>query len=256
MRTITTALATFMSLAFTLGLVAQDTSTVKESTGKKAAGGGETTPSSTGTPLWLARLTVEEQRQLQSLLGDAATYLGGIRVQEAFEKILEAESIAPEYSAVHNLKGAAYTKIREFDKATEAFTKALELNPASFMCRFNLTEMNFVKGNFAQAEKGFRQLISDQPTLPESNKALIQFKILICRLKQDDEPGALTILENWDFVDDHPCFYFGNAAVHFNKSEEKEARAWLTAAKKIYPPGQVNLYTDSFIESGWIENFE
>jgi tetratricopeptide (TPR) repeat protein len=256
MRTITTALAILMSLANPLSLVAQDASPTKESTNKKP---GKSTPapaSSTATPQWLARLSVEEQRKLHGLLGDAAKYLSGIRVQEAFERILEAEALAPEYSAVHNLKGAAYTKIRQFDKATAAFTKALELNPESFMCRFNLTEMHFVKGNFDQAEKGFRQLISEQAKLPESNKALIQFKILICRLKQDDEPGALTILKAWDFLDDHPCFYFGNAAIHFNKDEEKEARVWLDAAKKIYPPGQINLYTDSFIESGWIENFE
>ncbi len=256
MRTITTALATLMLLANTLSLVAQDASPTRKTTKKKPVTLRPIPPTSTDIPQWLARLTVEEQRKLQSLLGDAATYLSGIRVQEAFERILEAEAIAPEYSAVHNLKGAAYTKIRQFDKATEAFTKALELNPASFMCRFNLTEMNFVKGNFDQAEKGFRQLISDQPALPETNKALIQFKILICRLKQDDEPGALTILKTWDFLDDHPCFYFGNAAIHFNKDEKKEAKAWLDAAKKIYPPGQINLYTDSFIESGWIENFE
>ncbi|MFP6872037.1 MAG: hypothetical protein VCA55_00885 [Verrucomicrobiales bacterium] len=251
MRTITTALATLISLTYAISLLAQDTSPAKQLSQNPVK------PVQSATaPKWLKGMPVEDQRKLRGLLGDAATYLKGIRVQEAFEKILEAEALAPEYSVIHNLKGAAYTKIREFDKATAAFTKALELDPASFMCRFNLTEMNFVKGRFDEAEKGFRQLINDQPSLPEANKALIQFKILICRLKQGDEPGARAILKNWDFLDDHPSFYFGNAAIHFNKDDSDGARTWLSSAKKIYPQSAINLYTDSFIEIGWIENFE
>lgn len=245
MRTITILTAVFISLASTLSLEAQDNVTNKNPVRVQA----------NDTQEWLKKLSHEQQRQLQSLLRDAAAYLSGIRIQEAFEKIIEAESIAPQYSAIHNLKGAAYTKIREFDKATVAFSRALELDPDSFMCRFNLTEMAFCKGKFDEAERGFRQLVN-AANLKEENKALMNFKILICRLKQNDEPGAREILKAWDYLDDHPCFYFGHAAIHFNKAEEKEARRWLNAAQKIYSPAQINLYTDSFIESGWMENFE
>ena len=207
------------------------------------------------SPEWLQKLSIEKQRQIQSLLRDAATYLNGIRVQEAFEKIIDAEEMAPEYWAIHNLKGAAYTKIREFDKATTAFKRALELAPGTFSCRFNLTEMKFCKGEFIEAEREFRELISD-PSLTADNKNLINYKLLICLLKINKEPAAENILKNWDYLDDFPGFYFGNAAMHFNKSEKNEARKWLTAAKRIYPPALVTLYTDSLIESGWIENFE
>ena len=250
MRTITILTTVFIAQASAWILDAQENDPKRNSAPPRT-----TKPSANNTSDWLKRLSVEQKRQLQSLLRDAASYLNGIRVQEAFEKIIEAESIAPEYSAIHNLKGAAYTKIREFDKATVAFARALELNPESFMCRFNLTEMKFCKGKFDEAERGFRQLM-DEATLKEENKALMKFKILICRLKQNDEPGAREILKVWDYLDDYPCFYFGNAAIHFNKAEEKEARRWLNAAKKIYSPTQVNLYTDSLIESGWIDNFE
>ena len=250
MRTISTLTAFSIFFASVSNIDAQDNTPEENRTVTPSS-----SPPANNAPNWLTRLSVAQQRQLQSLLQDASRYLSGIRVQEAFEKIIEAESMAPEYSAIHNLKGAAYTKIREFDKATAAFSRALELEPNSFMCRFNLTEMNFCKGKFAEAEKGFRQLMNTT-SLSEDNKALMNFKILICRLKQDDESEAREILKAWDYLDDHPSFYFGNAAIHFNKTEEKKARKWLNAAKKIYSPAQISLYTDSLIECGWIDNFE
>ncbi len=249
MRSTTIMTFTLASLAMLLPLEAQDNNQAKKTPTQV------TTRPANATPEWLKKLSIEQQRQIQSLLRDAATYLNGIRVQEAFEKIIEAELMAPEYWAIHNLKGAAYTKIREFDKATIAFTRALELAPGSLSCRFNLIEMKFCKGNFVDAEREFRQLMGES-TLTDENKHLIHFKLLICRLKQNDEPAAKQILNDWDYLDDYPGFYFGNAAIHFSKAEDKEARKWLTAAKKIYNPALISLYTDSLIESGWIENFE
>ena len=115
--------------------------------------------------------------------------------------------------------------------------------------------MKFCKGQFSEAEREFRELINE-PSLTADNKNLINYKLLICLLKQKDEPAANNILKNWDYLDDFPGFYFGNAAILFNKSEKIEARKWLAAAKRIYAPALVTLYTDSLIESGWIENFE
>ncbi len=230
-----------------------------------APGDSETPPSeldfaeenpSSPIPPSIKKMSEEEKLKLSGLLRDASTYLGGIRVQEAFEKLVEAEAMAPDYSVVHNLLGAAYTKTRDFDKAAVSFSKAVELDPRAFMSRFNLTEILFVQGDFAEAEKEFKELIAANKEMNESTSALIEFKILICRLKQDDEEGARAILNTYDFLDDQPVYYFGNAAIHFNKGEEDEARSWIASANRVYPPAQNGLYADSFIEIGWIENFQ
>ena len=207
-------------------------------------------------PESIKKMSEEEKRKLGSLLSDASSYLGGIRVQEAFEKLVEAQMMAPDYAAVHNLLGAAHTKVRDFDKAAASFAKAVEIDPEAFMSRFNLTEIYFVQGKHAEAEKGFKELIALNKDMPESTRALMEFKILICRLKQADEAGAREILKKFDYLDDHPAFYYCNAAIHFNNEEEAEARRWLASAEKIYPRAQLDIYTDSFIEVGWIENLQ
>jgi tetratricopeptide (TPR) repeat protein len=207
-------------------------------------------------PKSIEKMSDEDKQKLGGLLQDAASYLGGIRVQEAFEKLVEAESMAPDYAAIHNLLGAAHTKSRNFDKAAISFSRAVELNPKAFMSKFNLTEIHFVQGKFAEAEKEFRELLEINPKMPESTKALIEFKVLVCLLKQDDEKGAMVILDTYDFLDDHPGFYFGNAAVHFHKGEENKARAWMASANRVYPPQMNSIYIDSFIEIGWVENLQ
>ncbi|MFT5042429.1 MAG: Tfp pilus assembly protein PilF [Hyphomicrobiaceae bacterium] len=219
---------------------------------KDAIGAIEGT-SSSAIPESIKKMSEEEKRKLSGLLQDASTCLGGVRVQDAFEKLLEAEEMAPDYAAVHNLLGAANTKVRNFERAAEEFEKSIKLVPESFMSRFNLTEIHFLQHKWPQAEKEFGGLIKSNPKMPERTKALIEFKILICMLKQDNEAGARAILKKFDFFDDNPAFYFSNAAIHFSKSEDADARSWMGSSERVFTPSQNKIYTHSFIEVGWIE---
>lgn len=207
-------------------------------------------------PESILQMSDENKQKLNGLLQDAATYLGGIRIQEAFEKLVEAEAMAPDYSAIHNLKGAAYTKLRHFRKAEVAFKKAIELDPDAFMSHFNLTEIYFVSGDFPKASNGFKNLTTKNPEMPDGTKALIDFKRIICHLRQNDEAGARALLGNFDFLDDHPGYYFGHAAIEFQNGKEDEAKRWIRSAERIYDRNQVSIYTDSFIEVGWLEHLQ
>ena len=201
-------------------------------------------------------LSKEEKEDLRKLLREAASLLNGIRVQESLEKIIEAESIVSNFAPLYNLKGAAYTKIRDFDKAQAAFEKAVLLDPKAIMTKFNLVDMHFVKKNYSLADKEFSKFLSLNKDLPASTKALVKYKILICNLKQGNDSNAKEIIKNFDYLDDHPAFYYSNAAIHFNKREPIKANSWLKAASKIYKPSINDVYSDSLIESGWLENIE
>ena len=201
-------------------------------------------------------LEQKEKEELITLLRDAANLVTGIRVQEALEKIISAEAIVNDYAPLYNLKGAAYTKIRDFDQAESSFKKALELDPKGVMTKFNLNEMLFVKKQYELAENGFKGFITNHKDLPTTTSSLVKYKILICHLKQDNLQEAELILNKYDFLDDVPVFYYGNAAIEFHKNNKNEANSWLIAANKIYKAEVNQVYRDSLIEADWIENIE
>ena len=201
-------------------------------------------------------LSKEKKESLRKTLMEAASLLNSIRIQESLEKIIEAETMVSDFGPLYNLKGAAYTKIRDFDKAQAAFERAVALNPKAVMTKFNLIEMYFVKKNYPLADKEFTNFLSTNKELPKETKALVKYKLLICNLKQKEESDAKEILKDFDYLDDHPAFYFSNAAVHFNKGEKIKANSWLTAASKIYNIAINEVYNDSLIEAGWLENIE
>ena len=120
-----------------------------------------------------------EKNELILLLREAAQLVTGIRVQEALEKIISAENIVNDYAPLFNLKGAAYTKIRDFDQAQSSFKKALELDPKGVMTKFNLNEMLFVKKQYKLAETGFKKFLSNNKELPTTTTSLVKYKILI-----------------------------------------------------------------------------
>ncbi len=247
----------------------------------------------------LDKLSVEDKKRLSKLLAEASAYVAGIRIQEAFERLFEAVDIAPDLFSVHNLLGAAYTKMRDFEKARVSFAKAVELAPRAFMARFNVTELDFVEGKFEDAIAGFAPLITqleqeiatlkeivEDPRRPltdtdrknlrlritatQTTIKLIKFKLLISNLKLGKMDEAQAIQDEFHFLDDTPGYYYGNAAKEFHlsdlakkKKDEKaskkhteEAQGWLRSAEKIYDRQQLEIYTDSFIEVGWIENLQ
>jgi len=247
-------------IALTCALLASPAYPQDNAAGKKdkseaaAETGGDA--AAAGLPESVKKLSAADRKKLQDLLTDASAFIGGIRIQEAFEKIIDAEAMAPDLFQIHNLKGAAYTKIRDFPKARKSFERSLELNPTAFMSKFNITELDFVEHKHADAEKNFSKLLAESPDMNLGTRRLIEFKILITLLKQDKDAEAKAIQDKFNFMEDTPAYYFGNAAIAFDAEDEEEARGWIRSAEKIYSAQEVSVYVDSFIEMGWIDNLQ
>jgi len=184
--------------------------------------------------------------------------------QQNFEAALktldEADAAFPNYSETYNLKGGIYTQMRDFPKARELFTKALELNADSYPVRFNLAEIEFLEKKYDDSRKAFESL---RKTI-EADKvvsrdavsnllSLIDYKVFLTYLLQDNMAEAERIQKNFSFADNTPNYYFGNAAMAFKKNDTADGQSWLSSADRIYPPQLNRLYADSFFEIGWIQ---
>ncbi|MEM8952772.1 MAG: tetratricopeptide repeat protein [Verrucomicrobiota bacterium] len=204
-------------------------------------------------PESLAHLSPEDQNKLRMLISEASQFVQGIRVQEAFERIFEAQQMAPDLAIVYNLEGAAWTKAKDFDKARVAFEKCLALEPSSMEARFNLAELDFVAKEFESAIAKFQDIIENEPGFPARTRNLILYKIYLCNLMLENTEAAEEMLAEFNYMSDTPEYWYANAAKHFKAGDEDEARSWLRSASRIYNRMMQDLFVDSLVELHWIE---
>lgn len=184
---------------------------------------------------------------------EGSRFLAEKRVQEALDKITDAEIILPDHPDILNLKGSIFVNIRDFDRAAKYFDRVKELYPGLWQTDFNRVEMDFVRDDWATALQGFNKILSEHGEKLDVNTArLIDFKIAICHLKLDQPAEAKKVIDKYGYYDASPIFYYGNAAMAFQEGNNVGASEWIRNAKEIYPP-QINaIFEDSLFEAGWL----
>jgi|TARA_B100001093_G_scaffold463170_1_gene478991 tetratricopeptide (TPR) repeat protein len=208
----------------------------------------------------VANLKPAQKYEIQTLLQEAATFIQGIRLQEGLDRLIQIEAISPDLYQTYNLRGAIFTKLRDFGKARQAFNKALELQPGLMEALFNLAELDFVEKKFASSVSSFTSLKANNPNLRPETIKLIDYKLFIATLLQSQAKGdahekkALAMLDGFDFLDDYPVYYYGQAALAFNNDDKEEAESWMTTAQRIYNKTTQTIYIDALIEMGWVDS--
>lgn len=189
---------------------------------------------------------VEEARKLQSRQDSYG----------ALKKLDEADAIFPGSPLIANVRGSIYTSapLRDFVKARECFEAAEKLAPNAFEAKFNKTELLYVDGKYAEAEAAFAKLTADFPKLREDVRHLIQFKIIVCQLKQGKTAEAEKSSTTFTFMDDTPAYYFTKAAFAFQKSDTDGAKKWVDKTAKIFKPQEAAVYLDTLMEAHWLNS--
>lgn len=179
------------------------------------------------------------------------------RYVEAINLLDDLEAKYPDRPELLNIRGALYLTpaLRDFAKAEEMFDKALKVAPNEFPLHFNKAELLFVKHDWPAAAKAFQKLLDDTPKLPMAYRHMVLFKRLVCEAKQDQIAAAeKTLADNFTFMDDSPAYYFGKAAIAFQKKEEALAQDWVKRAAGIFKPAENSAYVDTFMEARWMPN--
>jgi Tfp pilus assembly protein PilF len=169
--------------------------------------------------------------------------------QQALDKLAEAESIKPNNAVVHNARGSVYTSMKDYGKARESFAKAEALKPGAFESRFNLTELDYVQGNYEAAAASFTALLAAQAKLPLPIRSLVQFKVLVCKLKLGKVAEAEELVKSFDFKEGTPPSFFTKALHALQKGDQAAANEWLAKAQKTFKPGEIVPYLDALVEA-------
>lgn len=206
-------------------------------------------------------LSPEQTKAFAAGLGEVSNFLRGVRLLEALEKVNELEATFGSNHFLENLRGAAFTKMKNYTRARVHFAKAADLAknyPAeAFHPRFNLAELDFVEKKWDLARTSFQKLIDDPGKPGTGSDDLMKFKVFVCDLQQKKDAAAEKLLGTFDQYNvDSPAFYYARAAQFFIKDEKEKANEWLESARRIYPREINEVYNDSLVEMGWLETLQ
>lgn len=228
-------------------------------------------------PAALKKLSNDQRLKYANLRDEATNYMRSVRLQESLEKLAEAERVVGDTLAeIENLRGAVYTKMRDFPTARIHFGNASAQDKDSFHPKFNLAELDFVEKKWDAALSSFTKLIAENEAMKKTATAklkdeareavskqfdttthLMQFKIMICQVQQKKEAEAQATFKNFnEFDNDSPAYYFGKAVFDFANDKKDKAEDWVASAKGIYPAEMTEVYVDSLVEMGWLQTLQ
>lgn len=146
-----------------------------------------------------------------------------------------------------NVRGAVAIEQRKFAEGRDLCDKALKLDSNFFPARFNLCEIPFVQGQYAEARAMFEKLLEVYP-----KNDLLKFRIYLTHLLEKNEAVAAEQLEKMPFLSDTPVFYYANAAWAFAHGKPDEAKKWLSRGYDVFPPPRHMNFIDVFYDLGWM----
>lgn len=197
------------------------------------------------------------------------------RIIEALNEVAEAIKLFEQGPAALNLLGACHVEFRNFDKARDAFEKALELQ-GQFLKNlegvkgvarhrrmrpvvnilFNLAEMDFVTRKWQDCHDRILTILPEIAPENLSMGRLVEFKLLLCKIKLDQIDEARKLADKYDYLDDNPFHYYANAAMAYHDKDDSAAERWRASARRIFRYPQILApWEDTLIEFGYVKSF-
>lgn len=207
-----------------------------------------------------SNLPQEKRKEYREKLTEAQRLFGQKRVFETLEKAGEAKAIFENDPDLLTLLGACQVEFRNFDKAMEYFKKSDSLAPDRASIIFNIAEVNFVTKDWAAAEVTLAKVLKlGTPDVAKGDiqmARLVEFKLLLTKLKLGKKDEAKALSTKYDFLDDSPYPYYAEAAIAFSESRELEAEAAMARAGRIFQnPGFTAPWQDTMVEFGFVKGF-
>ena len=160
----------------------------------------------------------------------------------------KAEGMYQPTAMTVNVRAAIAIEEKKFDEGREHCLKALQLDPKFFPALFNLAEIPFMQGKFAEARLAYEKLLDD-----ESSADLIKFRLYLTYLLEKNDEVAKQLLEKIPLLNDSPIYFYGYAAWEFAHGNEKKAQSYLNSAEAVFPKAKRSNFLDVFYDIGWMK---
>lgn len=208
-------------------------------------------------------LNLPEERRVEFTkhMGKSRELFGQKRVFECIEELDKAQAIFADSPDIENLLGACQVEFRSFDKAMKHFDKANALQPGEQSIQFNIAELFFVTKQWEAAEEALAALVerTKQDDSKGQNKMmqrLVEFKLMLTRIKLGKMEEAESMAARYDHLDDSPFSYFAEAALAYESEDEVSAEMAMARAGRIFKdPAIISPWQDTMMEFGYMKSF-
>ncbi|MFC7336069.1 tetratricopeptide repeat protein [Haloferula chungangensis] len=204
----------------------------------------------------------EDQRvEFGKHMNKSRELFGQKRVFECIEELGKAQAIFDNSPDVENLLGACQVEFRAFDKAMQHFERANELQPGEKSIQFNIAELYFVTKQWEKAEETLAALVERSKAEESKGRSLmmqrlVEFKLMLTRIKLGKMEEAKQMAELYDHLDDSPYCYFAEAAIAYQNEDELTAEMAMARAGRIFrDPAIISPWQDTMMEFGYMKSF-
>src|SRR4051812_9862605 len=187
--------------------------------------------------------------ELESMYDRAFKEFNANNYDQALKELDAIDTRQPDLAESQNLRGVICMRQQKYDDAEKALQKALATDPKFWNARFNLAEIPFLKKNWTEARNRFQGLLfGNDLQLQGEALQLIQYKVLLTYLLEGKENMVDSIMAKLELAPDTPALHYANAAIAFQRKNDKEARDWLDKAEKNFSPQMNKLFAESIYE--------
>src|SRR5690349_8727079 len=192
--------------------------------------------------------------ELEEMYNTAYRAFDAGKFPEALKQLDAIDARQPNLAASKNLRGVILMRQGNYDQAEAALTEAARIDPKFWNARFNMAEIPFLRKDWPEARKRFEQLLSSgESDLAKEASQLIQYKILLTYLLEGKTNMVDSIQAKLELSPDTPAVDYVKAAIALQQKNEKEAKDWISAAEKNFPPQLNKLFGESLYEVGWLQ---
>ena len=170
----------------------------------------------------------------------------------ATDYIDRADEILPPTAFSLNVRGAIAIEKREFERGFKYCSDALRLDPTFFPAKFNICEIPFLEGRYAEARGLWLKLVTNiRPGDPASE--LLTYRIFMTYLLENDAEHAKEWLAKIPFPSQTPAYQYANAALARHNGDLAGWDEWLRSADYIWPETKRSEFVDVMIQLGWLK---
>lgn len=171
----------------------------------------------------------------------------------------KADTFLPPTPLTLNVRGAVAIETRQFEEGLKYCQQALKLDPKFFPARFNLCEIPFLQGKYAEARTLWQSLYenyrTDYPAFSKEDEMpeLLIYRIVICLLLEKDLVHAKDWMEKIPFPSVTPAYQYAHAAFAREQGDTAQWKEWLKSAAFIWPDNKRSNFVDVLVQLKWLK---